>query len=42
MTSVDVTDARYGPVLNEKQPTANQCDGLYCTTMRRVGRCEVL
>ncbi len=27
--SVDVTDARYGQVLNEKQPTANQCDGLF-------------
>ena len=27
--SVDVTDAHYGQVLNEKQPTANQCDGLH-------------
>jgi hypothetical protein len=27
-TSVDVTDARYGQVLNEKQPSANQCAGV--------------
>ena len=26
---VDVTDARYGQVLNDKRPTANQCDGLF-------------
>ena len=28
-TFVDITDARYGQVLNEKQPTAYQCDGLF-------------
>ena len=27
--SVDPTNAHYGQVLNEKQPTANQCDGLF-------------
>jgi hypothetical protein len=25
----DVTDARYGHVLNEKQPSANECDGRF-------------
>jgi hypothetical protein len=29
LARVDPTEARYGQVLNEKQPTANQCDGLF-------------